>query len=313
MSVPIQLQSINNFSSSNRINTLNQIRTNEQKIAIIDEKIALKEKLITANEKFLKDTKELFDNNEKLIAKKTEIINKDEQLIANNNERIGLLRDSKELLISSVEDTKKLIGLLNILVDLVRAGKVNLYKDQNGKLCAKELNSQQPHVKIAPKLDLFDIGTLNVLNGTVPQAQTLLAIPSAKLDLYEIGTLNALNGFEGKAKTTQLASIPQAYLPGTARNIKTNAAAPVHLPIMTSSNQVQITSVQKNIDRNIEFTKPIIESKLKKYPSLNFDKVKLKVSELISSKYSNIDLSKNQTRLNLFQLKLDNIFSLLLK
>jgi hypothetical protein len=70
---------------------------------------------------------------------------------------------------------------------------------------------------------------------------------------------------------------------------------------------------QETIDRNIKFTRPIIEAKLQEYPLLNSDKVKLKASELISNKYSNIDLSKNQTRLNLFRLNLDNIISLLLK
>lgn len=33
----------------------------------------------------------------------------------------------------------------------------------------------------------------------------------------------------------------------------------------------------------------------------------------MSSKYSNVDLSKNQTRLNLFGLNLDDIISVLLK
>jgi len=108
-----------------------------------------------------------------------------------------------------------------------------------------------------------------------------------------------------------LASENNIYESITNNRKRAEVTKPANVLDSDTANTVNIR--QETIDRNIKFTRPIIEAKLQEYPSLNSNKVKLKASELISNKYSNIDLSKNQTRLNLFRLNLDNIISLLLK
>ena len=286
----------------------------------IDRKIARIDREIEARENFIKSNDEVISLTTRLIKSNDEYIQTLQESKALDRERINALYTLIDGLQSLLDRNKGASVTPAVSKDLETLSKKDaVLKEQTAVIDAKA-------AKLAIKVEHQgkELAKLGSNAPLVTTTENQAVIMSSKKDMSQV--VQTYQPTTDQLRSIALAKTQQNSDEILQQNI-INSQQNIYESITSSSKAIEATKLanantdtantsnirKETIDRNIEFTKPIIASKLKEYPSLNFDKVKLKISELMSSKYSNVDLSKNQTRLNLFRLNLDDIISVLLK
>lgn len=299
----------------------------DRKIVRIDREIQARENFIKSNDEVISLTKDLLQAHKE----HRQLIQESKAL---GEKRIVLLQESKSLDRERINALYTLIDGLQGLLDRNKGTNVApaLSKDLEALSKKDAILKEQTAVidnkaaKLAIKVEhqgkeLAKLGS-NAPSATTTENQAVIVSSKDTSQVVQVyqPTTDQVRSI-ALAKTQQNSDkILQQNIINSQQNIyesitNKRKGAEVTKPanVLDSDAANTLNIRQETIDRNIKFTRPIIEAKLQEYPSLNSDKLKLKASELISNKYSNIDLSKNQTRLNLFRLNLDNIISLLLK